>query len=157
MGFHTIKGEAADAPDLWRLLLYEKYYPSSPQSIYSWDTQTDPDNCTSERRQGYMSEKEMSTLAGSKSALVLDQKDNVAVALSDLAAGDSCLVTEDGGKKYEVAVTEKIPFGHKFALTDLAPHAPVYKYGEEIGRMKVAIARGGWIHNHNMYCDRGMK
>ena len=104
-----------------------------------------------------MSEKEMSTLAGTKSALVLDQKDNVAVALSDLAAGDSCLVAEDGGKKYTVTVAEKIPFGHKFALTDLAADAPVYKYGEEIGKMKVAIGRGCWIHNHNMYCDRGMK
>ena len=104
-----------------------------------------------------MSEKEMSALAGSKSALVLDRKDNVAVALSDLAAGDSCLVTEDGGKKYSVTVTENVPFGHKFSLAALPPDAPVYKYGEEIGRMKVAIGRGAWIHNHNMYCDRGMK
>jgi len=104
-----------------------------------------------------MSEQEMSTLAGKKAALVLDQKDNVAVALSDLAAGDSCLVAEDGGKKYQVTVVEKIPFGHKFALAALAADAPVYKYGEEIGKMKTPIERGGWIHNHNMYCDRGMK
>ena len=104
-----------------------------------------------------MSDKEMSTLAGGKTALVLDQKDNVGIALADLAAGDSCLVSEDGGRKYEVMVIDKIPFGHKFALADLGLDAPVYKYGEEIGRMKTPIKRGGWIHNHNMYCDRGMK
>jgi altronate dehydratase small subunit len=102
-------------------------------------------------------EKELSSLAQGKTALVLDQKDNVAVALNDIKAGEICLVAEDGGRKYEVAVNEDIPFGHKFALTDLGPDAPVYKYGEEIGRMKAAIQKGGWIHSHNMYCDRGMK
>ena len=95
-------------------------------------------------------------LTAGKTALVLDQKDNVAVALSDLVAGDVCTVAEDGGKKFEVTVIEGISFGHKFALADLAPEAPVYKYGEEIGKMKTGIEKGGWIHNHNMYCERGM-
>jgi altronate dehydratase small subunit len=104
-----------------------------------------------------MSELELSKLSGAKTALTLDQKDNVAVALTDLAAGDSCLVTEDGGKKFTVSVIETIPFGHKFALVDLKKDAAVYKYGEEIGKMKGAIQKGGWIHSHNMYCDRGMK
>ena len=101
--------------------------------------------------------EELSSLAGGKKALVLDQKDNVAVALTDLKNGDSCLVAEDGGKKYDMPVSEDIPFGHKFALADMTKDAPVYKYGEEIGKLKVAIKQGGWIHSHNMYCDRGMK
>jgi hypothetical protein len=100
--------------------------------------------------------KELSDLTAGKTALVLDQKDNVAIALTDLAAGDACTVAEDGSKKYEATVIEKIPFGHKFALTDLAANAPVYKYGEEIGKMKIAIKKGAWIHIHNMYCERGM-
>jgi hypothetical protein len=102
-----------------------------------------------------MSTNELSHLVAGKTALVLDQKDNVAVALVDLAAGDSCLVAEDGGKKYEVRVIENIPFGHKFSLADLGPDAPVYKYGEEIGKMKTPVRRGGWIHSHNLYCERG--
>jgi altronate dehydratase len=102
-----------------------------------------------------MSDNELNQLSGGKTALVLDQKDNVAVALADLAAGDSCLVAEDGGKKYKMSVIESIPFGHKFSLADLEPHAAVYKYGEEIGKMKVAIKKGGWIHSHNLYCERG--
>lgn len=104
-----------------------------------------------------MIENEMAQLAGGKNALVLDTKDNVAVALTDLAAGDSCLVVEDGGRKYAVVVNEAIAFGHKFALTDLAKDDGVFKYGEEIGRMKAPLAKGGWIHVHNMYCDKGMK
>ncbi len=100
---------------------------------------------------------ESGKLTNGKTALVLDQKDNVAAALTDLTAGDRCLVTEDGGKRYRVTVLENIPFGHKFALADLGKDAAVFKYGEEIGKMKRAVKKGGWIHNHNMYCDRGMK
>ncbi len=100
--------------------------------------------------------KELSDLTAGKTALVLDPKDNVAIALTDLAAGDVCTVAEDGGNKYEATVVEKIAFGHKFALADLAANAPVLKYGEEIGKMKVAIKKGAWIHVHNMYCERGM-
>ncbi len=97
------------------------------------------------------------SLTGGKTALVLDQKDNVAIVLTELTAGESCVVVEDGGKRYEVTVMEDIPFGHKFALVDLGQDAPVYKYGEEIGKMKAGVKKGGWIHVHNMYCDRGMK
>lgn len=100
---------------------------------------------------------ELSNLVAGKIALVLDQKDNVAVALVDLVAGDCCVVTDDTGKKSEVSVTEDVHFGHKIALTDLGQDSIVYKYGEEIGRMKVPIQKGAWIHNHNMYCQRGMK
>ena len=100
--------------------------------------------------------KELSDLTAGKTALVLDPKDNVAIALTDLEAGDVCTVAEDSGNKYDATVVEKIPFGHKFALADLAANAPVYKYGEEIGKMKVAIKKGAWIHIHNMYCERGM-
>ena len=92
-----------------------------------------------------------------KTALVLDARDNVGVALTDLATGDVCTVTEDGGNTYDIVLTAAVPFGHKFALGDLGRDDGVFKYGEEIGRMKEPVARGGWIHSHNMYCDRGMK
>lgn len=104
-----------------------------------------------------MSEMSFADMARGKTALVLSAKDNVGVALSDLSAGDVVTVTEDGGRTYEAMVGEAIVFGHKFALADLPQDAPVYKYGEEIGRMKTPIKAGGWVHVHNMYCDRGMK
>lgn len=101
----------------------------------------------------------METFGGkkSKTALVIDHKDNVAIALTDLFANEVCTVVEDGGQHYEVVVIADIPFGHKFALTDLRKDEGVYKYGEEIGKMKGELKKGDWIHNHNMYCDRGMK
>ena len=98
-----------------------------------------------------------SSLTARKTALVLDQKDNVGVALADLAAGEACTVIDDNGREFELVVTENIPFGHKFALHDFGKDEGVIKYGEEIGRMKDSLPKGGWIHNHNMYCDRGMK
>jgi altronate dehydratase small subunit len=97
------------------------------------------------------------TADGKKAALMLDQKDNVATVLADCQAEDVCIVMEDGGRRYELTVIDDIPFGHKVALDNLEPEQSVYKYGEEIGRMKQAVKRGGWIHSHNMYCDRGLK
>lgn len=104
-----------------------------------------------------MSELNFNAHDGKKTALVLDPKDNVGVALTDLLTGDACKVVEDGGKEYQVTVVEDVPFGHKFALADLKKDEAVFKYGEEIGKMKVELKKGGWIHVHNMYCDRGMK
>jgi len=104
-----------------------------------------------------MNDMVFSSISGKKTALVLDQQDNVGVALTDLAAGDVCNVVEDNGTEDEVTVIDSIPFGHKFALLDLSKDQAVFKYGEEIGKMKENIQKGGWIHNHNMYCDRGMK
>ena len=104
-----------------------------------------------------MEDVNFSDITQDKTALVLHAEDNVGVALSDLKAGDSVLVAQDEGKKYEFQVTEDVMFGHKFALSALSADAPVYKYGEEIGKMKAPVAAGGWIHIHNLYCDRGMK
>ena len=95
--------------------------------------------------------------SGGKSALVLHPSDNVGVALADLNPGDAVSVRGADGGEYGFTVTEEISFGHKFALSVLEADAPVRKYGEEIGRMKSPVASGGWIHSHNMYCDRGMK
>ena len=95
-------------------------------------------------------------MEGGKVALALDAKDNVAVTLGDVAAGQDCLIREKSGNEYALKAVENIAFGHKIALADLPAHAPVYKYGEEIGRMKEPVAKGGWIHSHNLYCERGM-
>ncbi len=100
---------------------------------------------------------ELKKLAGGKKALVIDQKDNVAVALTDLDSGDGCLVIEEGGRQYVITVLDTIPFGHKFALNHMNKEDPVYKYGEAIGVLTKPTARGGWIHSHNMYCDTGTK
>lgn len=103
-----------------------------------------------------MESNDFLNMGGKKIALVLDAKDNVGVVLADVVVGDSCTVREDGGREYELNAVENVAFGHKIALTDIPKDGPVYKYGEEIGKMKETIAKGGWIHSHNLYCERGM-
>jgi altronate dehydratase len=91
-----------------------------------------------------------------KTAIVIDNSDNVAVALTDLKKGDDCLVRY-GNREEVVTVIEDITFGHKFATVDIGKDESVLKYGEEIGRMRDFVQKGGYIHNHNMYCDRGLE
>ena len=45
-----------------------------------------------------------------------------------------------------VGLCEDIPEAHKVALADLAPGAPILRYGAVIGYAKQAIPRGSWVH-----------
>ena len=76
--------------------------------------------------------------------------DKVAVALSPLKKGTE--IQLDG---QTVILTEDIPQGHKFALTDIAEGESVIKYGNPIGVAKTDIAKGSWIHTHNMKTGLG--
>lgn len=94
-------------------------------------------------------------MEGEKVALVLDEKDNVAVVLADVNSGETCIIRGHGAE-YALQAMENVPFGHKVALTALKPGDSIRKYGEEIGVAREAIPQGGWIHSHNLYCERGM-
>ncbi len=74
--------------------------------------------------------------------LILDDQDNVALALDDLPAG----ATVKG-----VLLQEPIPAGHKLALTALEPGTSIRKYAQIIGFARVPIAPGTHVHTHN--CD----
>ena len=78
-------------------------------------------------------------------AIVLDASDNVAVATSDLAAGESVL---------GLTVGEPIPTGHKFALAEIALDGDVRKYGEVIGIAIRVIPIGAHVHVHNVLSAR---
>ncbi len=75
-------------------------------------------------------------------------EDNVAVALSPVAAGETVQVGER-----RVTAAEPIPQGHKLALSELKPGDRVYKYGCVIGRITAPVPAGGWVHTHNMRTD----
>ena len=94
-------------------------------------------------------------MGGHKIALVLDDKDNVGVVLADVIAGDACRI-RGRGEEYDLSAVEDVAFGHKVALSALKKGDPIYKYGEEIGTAREDIPQGGWIHSHNLYCERGM-
>jgi altronate hydrolase len=74
--------------------------------------------------------------------LTIDPRDDVAVALSGLAAGDP---VADG-----VTARADIPAGHKVALRRIAAGAQVRKYGWPIGHATADIAPGDHVHSHNL-------
>jgi altronate hydrolase len=78
----------------------------------------------------------------SSSLLRIDPRDDVAVALRPVAAGEALA---DG-----LAAGEAIPAGHKLALRDIAEGEEVLKYGWPIGRATQAIAAGAHVHTHNL-------
>ncbi len=75
----------------------------------------------------------------------IDPRDDVAVALRDLAAGEVVSVGD-------CAVTLRAPVakGHKLALMPVAQGADVLKYGWPIGRATAPIAPGDHVHTHNV-------
>lgn len=75
-----------------------------------------------------------------KQTIIINELDNVAVALTDLKAGD-----EHEG----VVLREDIAKGHKFALKDLKEGDMVIKYGNPIARASQRIFAGGHVHTQN--------
>ena len=71
----------------------------------------------------------------------ITERDNVAVALEPLSAGECIL---------GVTLLEDVPAGHKFALCDIAENENVVKYAFPIGHATAAIAKGSWVHTHNV-------
>lgn len=67
--------------------------------------------------------------------------DNVAVALTDLPAGE---VLHLSGR--DVTLRETIPVGHKIVLTDLNEQDLVIKYGYPIGHVIRRVQSGEWIN-----------
>ena len=103
-----------------------------------------------------MTSQDFLHMGGKKTALVIHRDDNVAVTLADVRSGDECVIREENGREYTLKAVDAVAFGHKIALADIGRDKPVFKYGEEIGKMKEPVARGGWIHSHNLSCERGM-
>ncbi|MFT3828970.1 MAG: altronate dehydratase family protein [Opitutaceae bacterium] len=81
----------------------------------------------------------------SSSVLHIHPRDNVAVALAALPAGQTVAVA---GRSVTLAAA--IPTGHKFALTALPAGTHILKFGQPIGHATEAIPAGGWVHTHNV-------
>lgn len=89
-----------------------------------------------------------------KQAVVINQKDNVATAVADLAAG-STVSFFLGQDVIQLALNDNIPLGHKFALIDIKKNEEIIKYGESIGSSLAAINKGDHVHIHNIQSNRG--
>ena len=87
-------------------------------------------------------------------AIMIKEQDNVATALRDLAPKERVTVGI-GEKTKECVIAEPIPYGHKFAVNDIARGEDIIKYGEIIGRATQAIVAGTHAHIHNIESLRG--
>lgn len=84
-------------------------------------------------------------------ALVHDAIDDVAVVIRDTGPGtELTAVTLSGEQHSTVSPIEDIPLGHKIALRDIAAGDQITKYGRSIGKATQDIARGAYVHTHNI-------
>lgn len=89
-----------------------------------------------------------------KRGLILSPKDNIVNALEEVLPGQE-IEASLGKERITLHAIERIPFGFKVAMTDLARGEPVVKYGEMIGRASQDIRKGGLVHIHNLEGARG--
>ena len=77
-----------------------------------------------------------------RNGVIIDEKDNVVVAIHELEAGTDVAYPLPGGGEGHVITTEHIPLFHKIARTDIKRGEKVVKYGEYIGVATADIAAG---------------
>ena len=85
-------------------------------------------------------------------AFQVNAADNVATLLEDAPAGPVVLIGQSAGAP-DVTASQPIARGHKVALIAIPAGAPVFKFGVQIGHATKPIARGAWIHLHNLASD----
>lgn len=76
----------------------------------------------------------------SRSCIRVTERDNVAVAVRDIEAGEK---TFEG-----IIALEAIPQAHKIALCEIAKGEEIIRYGVVLGYAKQTIAAGSWINEH---------
>jgi len=84
------------------------------------------------------------------SVLIIHPRDNVAVALLAMNAGDT--VTANGIEPFKTL--DEIPASHKIALRDISIGEEIIKYGETVAVSTQMIKKGQWVHTHNLESKR---
>jgi predicted RecA/RadA family phage recombinase len=88
------------------------------------------------------------------STIVINEGDNVGLAIKDLKAGDT-VALKIGNNIRSVTIKEDIKFMHKFAIADIKAGDKVMKYGQVIGGATKDIATGEHVHTHKLKSLRG--
>jgi altronate dehydratase len=78
--------------------------------------------------------------------ILIHPQDNVAVAVSDIKAGQAAAAAEG----LVLTARTNIPGCHKIAIARIPADSDVVKYGEVIGSAVDDIEPGEWVHAHNM-------
>jgi altronate dehydratase small subunit len=88
-----------------------------------------------------------------RNAMIIDSKDDVAVAIEPVKKGDTVTYTVNGEEKSLTALQD-ITIYHKLAIRDIAKGTPISKYGEHIGIAACNIKAGEHVHVHNVASHR---
>jgi (2R)-sulfolactate sulfo-lyase subunit alpha len=87
--------------------------------------------------------------------LVHHEKDNVGVAVVDIAAGveaDGKYRDQEGDLK--IKLRDDVPLGHKIALVEIGTGNSIIEYGVVIGLATKDISVGQQVHVHNLKGQR---
>lgn len=87
----------------------------------------------------------MSTQTELRTAMLLHEDDDVAIATGDLAEAAQVTVGD-----HRLAVRDAVPRGHKVAIRRREPGEPVRRYGQIIGFATRVIEPGDHVHMHNL-------
>ncbi|MCI5569654.1 MAG: UxaA family hydrolase [Candidatus Alectryocaccobium sp.] len=82
-------------------------------------------------------------------AMIIDGRDNVAVAIEPIAKGDTVTYSDGDGKK-QLTAQQDITIYHKLATRNISKGEPIIKYGEHIGVATCDIKEGEHVHVHNV-------
>lgn len=86
--------------------------------------------------------------------LAHNEGDVVAVAVRDLEPGEAEGAFLRGPASVTVELREAVPLGHKLALADIAEGQDVIEYGQRVGVATRDIAKGEYVHVHNVRSAR---
>lgn len=86
-------------------------------------------------------------------AMIIDSRDNVAVAIEPIAKGDTVTYVSEGSEK-SLTSLQDITIYHKLAVRDIKKDEPIVKYGEHIGVATCDIKAGEHVHVHNVQGHR---
>ena len=87
-------------------------------------------------------------------ALIIDEKDTVAVVIFPVAKGETVAFKDQSGEMKELSARTDIPIYHKIAVREMKKGEPVIKYGEHIGLAAYDIHTGEHVHVHNVQNHR---
>lgn len=81
--------------------------------------------------------------------LILDDRDNVAIATVDLRTGDHATAGATS-----LVLRDDVNRGHKVALRAMPTGTDVLRYGEVIGVTTATVESGDHVHVHNLISKR---
>jgi hypothetical protein len=90
-----------------------------------------------------------------KKAYQIHEEDNVATVIDAIQADEEVeIVSLQENVISQMKLKERIIAGHKLAIVPCRTGDKIIKYGEVIGVASDRIARGDWVHTHNVESAR---